>query len=111
MAEGISHNLNAHYSTQTKVERPKYTVATPAQNLPSYHIYTDEEANRRLSALNDEINTASNRVRPRRSKKDSKSTALTRVEGNTFDAKKFWTIYLGIVASILGIIGIKKLFK
>ena len=92
MTEITSNNLNAHYSSQAKVERNENPVAVPPQVLPSTHVYNDIDAGKRLEIINNDIyeGTQSEKGKP---------------------VKKFWGKYLGFVAIILGIIGAKKLFK
>lgn len=111
MTEGISNNLNAHYSTQAKVERSAYTAVMPAQNIPRYNVYTDIEGTKRWNSINQEINAQIASNGPKRYKKTPKSAAMKNVSGNNFDSKKFWNVYLGIVAAILAAIGIRKFFK
>ena len=92
MAEVSSNNLNAHYTSQAKVERSENIVAVPPKTLPSYHAFDEKDANRRMEMINKDIyeGTKNEKGKP---------------------AKNFWTKYLGFVAIVLGIIGIKKLFK
>ena len=48
-------NLNAHYTTQAKVAKPERVVVDGPDNIPKYHIYTDREANEKLTALNNDV--------------------------------------------------------
>jgi len=92
MTEISSNNLNAHYSSQTKVERIENPVATAPQNIPSYHVFDDIDANNRIDIINKDIYEGTNGEKGK-------------------PAKKFWGKYLGFVAILLGFIGLKKLFK
>lgn len=55
--EGITQtqNLEAHYSTSSKVEKPKRVVVEGPKTIPTNHIYTDKEANERLAAINNDV--------------------------------------------------------
>ena len=48
-------NLNAHYTTQAKVTKPERVVVSGPDNVPQYHIYSDKEANEKLTALNNDV--------------------------------------------------------
>ena len=51
-----NQNLNAHYSTETKVKRPNKTVANAPSNLPNNKMpYYDREATKRMQAINESI--------------------------------------------------------
>ena len=92
MTDVSSNNINAHYTVQTKVERPVYTVASAPGDLPKYHTFDDNDANKKFVTVNKDIYTGT---------RDEKSKP----------ARKFWTIYLSFAAAVLAIIGAKKLFK
>ena len=61
-------NLNAHYTTQAKVAKPEKVVVEGPENVPKYHLYTDREANEKLTALNNDV-YISVKNEPRQSKK------------------------------------------
>lgn len=50
-----AQNLNAHYTTAPKVEKPKHVVVDGPENIPTRHIYSDKEANAKLEALNNDV--------------------------------------------------------
>ena len=50
-----TQNLNAHYTTSSKVEKPQRVVVKGPDNIPKYHLYTDKEANERLYALETDV--------------------------------------------------------
>lgn len=87
-----TQNINSYYTSATKATRPERLVAKGPQVLPGQHLYNDEDAKKRISAYNTEIE--------RQSKEYRKNPA-----------KQFWKVFLGICAGILGIIGIKKLIN
>lgn len=55
--EGISQiqDIEAHYSTVSKVDKPKRVVVEGPNNIPVRHVYTDKEANARLAAINNDV--------------------------------------------------------
>lgn len=111
MTEGISNNLNAHYSIKTKVERPMNVVANVTSHVPQYHIYTDSEATQKWNSLNREINTQVVSSNPKPKKKGKTSDKIKKLEQGESKPKKFWTAYLGFVGAVLVLIGGRKLFK
>ena len=50
-----TQNLNAHYTTEYKIQRPQHVVVTGPDSVPKYHVYTDSEANEKLIALNNDV--------------------------------------------------------
>ena len=86
------NNLNAHYSSQTKIEIPQRVVVSGPSALPGQHVYNDIDANKRMKAINDDIYQSSRSVR-------------------SSEDKKFVKVFCGIVLAILAALGIKKLFK
>lgn len=87
-----STNINSHYSSATKANRPKNIVVTGPNALPGKHLYNDIDAKNRIREVNREIEVQSKEYRKN-------------------PAKQFWKVFLGICAGILGIIGIKKLIS
>ena len=85
-------NLDAHYTTEAKVKRHPHVVVSAPEALPTYHVYNDIDANKRLADLNNDIY-----VRYKEEKAQPKRTFL-----KAFGA---------IVATILAIVGIKRIFK
>lgn len=63
-----TENLNAHYSTSTKIVKPKHIVVEGPNNVPQHHIYTDREANIKLEELNNDVYEAVKRT-PKKSDK------------------------------------------
>ena len=50
-----TQNLNAHYSTNAKVQRPARPVAYAPNSLPKPHLINDTDANNRMKAINQDI--------------------------------------------------------
>ena len=65
MAENCSMNLNAHYSTSSKVQRPLRNVASMPTNLPQTHLFNDIDANKKLHAINQDIYNGTKREKRR----------------------------------------------
>ena len=47
--------LNQHYSSNPKAERPKRIVAQAPEQLPSLTLCRDEDMNKKMRALNNDI--------------------------------------------------------
>ena len=85
-----TQNLNAHYTTNSKVQRPLRNVAVANTNLPHTHVFDDRDANKRLSAINNDIYTGAKREKRRKD-------------------YAFGKIFGGLVLAVLGFKGIQKL--
>ena len=56
MSENITNqNLESHYSTQVKAQRPLNPVAKPPESLPTGYGFSDSEANKKFIAINQDI--------------------------------------------------------
>ncbi len=53
-----TQNINAHYSTETKIKRPDHVVVSGPDSIPSKYVFSDREANKRLEALNNDVYVA-----------------------------------------------------
>lgn len=51
MTEINNNILEGHYSTETKVKRPKITVAEAPAALPKHTLFSEKEAKQRLMQL------------------------------------------------------------
>ncbi len=67
-----TQNLEAYYTSSPKIEKPKHVVAEGPNSIPQYHIYTDREANQKLTALENDIYESYKKVQ----KKDKKKKFL-----------------------------------
>ena len=85
-------NLNAHYTTNAKVERPFKNIANGPNNLPQMHLYNDIDASKKMGVINNDIYNGTKQARKK-------------------DAKTFWKIFGGFVLAILGYKGIQKLIS
>lgn len=85
-------NLNAYYSTETKIPRPENVVVNAPNNLPTAHLFNDKDANKRLESINKDI-------------------YVSYKEEEKRETKNFIKFFAGFVIGILTLLGIKKLFK
>ena len=92
MTTANSQNLNAHYTTNVKVSRPENPVAIPPQALPTQHLYNDIDAKRRMNSINQDVYDSY--------KKEEKR-----------DGNNFLKIFGISSATVLGVLGLKELFK
>ena len=57
-----TQNLNAYYTTNAKIERPKHVVVSGPDNIPRVHVYNDIDANNRLNNINHDIYVDSQKI-------------------------------------------------
>ena len=87
-----NQNLNAHYSSNAKVQRPTKTIANAPSSLPNNKMpYYEKDATKRMQNINESIY------------KDCQAEKKQKASG----AVKFVS---AIALTILGALGIKKLF-
>lgn len=87
-----SINLNAHYTSNSKVDSLALNIANPPADIPTRHVFNDAEANKRLKLLNEDIYQSQ--------KKEKKRDVLTFIK---------W--FSAFVIAILTFKGIKHFFK
>lgn len=88
----IQQNLQAHYTSNPKVECPKRTIAAAPDSLPTAHLYNDIDANKKMKAINNDIYQAA--------QKEQKS-----------ESRSFLKVFIAAVLAVLGICGIRRLMK
>lgn len=86
------NNLEAHYSTSSKVKRSKRITVVAPDNIPTTHLFNHVDADKKMKAINNDIYAGT---------KQAKSSSV----------KNFVKWFCGFVLLVLGIIGIKKLFR
>lgn len=57
----IKFNLDAHYTTNTKLERPKPSIAQAPATIPKMHLFSDNDANKRMKNINNDIYIGTNK--------------------------------------------------
>ena len=90
-----NQNLNAHYSTKAKVQRPERPIANPPATLSKPHLFDDKDANNRLKMIDRDIYCDS--------KKEENKAGI-----------KFLRIFgvcVGVILIIKGLRNIKNAFK
>lgn len=85
-------NLNAHYTSSSKVERPNRIAASAPAALPSVKMFNNIDADKKMKAINNDIYHGSKR------------------EKNS-SVKNFIKWFGAFVLLVLGICGVKKLFR
>lgn len=93
MADKISNiNLDAHYTSNTKVERPARVVVSAPDTIPSSSLNVRKETDIRYNKANRDVYEG---IKTEERKK----------------AGKFWKGFACVVLAILGIKGIQKIFR
>lgn len=49
------YNIDSHYSSETKIIKPKRQVAFAPANLPTTHVYSDKDARQKMAAIDYDI--------------------------------------------------------
>lgn len=62
-------NINAHYTTETKIIKPEHIVVQGPNNIPKQDLFTDQKANVRLQAIEQDIFDSTKRVKKNNEKK------------------------------------------
>lgn len=87
-----SFNLNSHYSSNLKAQRPERPIVSGPESISSYHLFNDIDANKRMSAINNDIYQSTEKEKSRY-------------------GKNFLKVFGAVVLAILAVIGIKRTFK
>ena len=87
-----NYNLNAHYTSNPKVERPQRAIVSAPNNLPVMHLYNDRDANNRMKSINNDIYQGFKQEKQK-------------------DGTKFLKGFVAVILGILTFLGIKKVFK
>ena len=93
MAEKIANmNLDAHYTSNPKVERPKVDVISGPVDVSKGHLYNDIDARNKFRQIDADI-----------------------YDGVKAEKKKssngFWKVFFGAILAILGFKGLQKLLR
>lgn len=92
MSETINTKIDSYYTTNAKAQRPLNPVAKAPETLPSFHLYSDRDANNKIRAINQDIYVER--------KKEDKKPLISFIKA----------LGVGVIA-VLAFLGIKKLFK
>ena len=91
--ENCSKMLEAHYTTESKVNRPKSMVAEAPAMLPKHNLFSNKEADKRIYAINSDIYEGA--------KKEQKK--------NEFDKALYFKIFGGVTLLTAGIAGVDRI--
>ena len=88
-----SQNLDAHYSTTSKVTKPdaKMVVEGPPY-VENKAVFSDKEANKKIRELDRDVYQQYQKEKKR-------------------ESRKFWSVFLGSIATLLCVVGISKGIK
>ena len=64
-----SQNLNAYYTTNSHISKPQHVVVQGPENIPHNYVYTDKEANEKLSVINQDIYVSTQKASVNKRKK------------------------------------------
>ena len=93
MSEINNNYLDAHYSTETKVKRPKITAAEAPSALPKQVLFSNKDADKRMQQINTDIYEGAKKEKTK----------------NDFDKKLYFKIFGGVALFSTGIAGVYKL--
>ena len=93
MSEINNNYLEGHYSTETKVKRPKVTAAEAPASLPKRVLFSNEDANKRMQQINTDIYEGAKKEKAK----------------NDFDKKLYFKIFGGVTLLTAGIAGVYKI--
>lgn len=93
MSEIKNNYLEGHYSTETKVKRPKVVAAEAPASLPKQVLFSNQDADKRMQQINTDIYEGAKKEKAK----------------NDFDKKLYFKIFGGITLLTAGIAGIYKI--
>ena len=93
MSEINNNYLEAHYSTETKVKRPKLVAAEAPASLPKQILFSNQDADKRMQQINTDIYEGAKKEKTK----------------NDFDKKLYFKIFGGVTLLTAGIAGIYKI--
>ena len=87
-----NYDLNAHYTSNPKVERPQRAIVSAPNNLPVMNLYNDRDANNRMKSINNDIYQGFKQEKQK-------------------DGTNFLKGFVAVIFGVLTFLGIKKVFK
>lgn len=85
--------IEAHYTTETKVKRPKIIPAEAPVTLPKHKLFSDKEAEQKINSINTDIYEG---AKKEKTKQD-------------FNKALYFKIFGGLAVVTAGIAGISKI--
>ncbi len=93
MSEINNNYLEAHYSTETKVKRPKVVAAEAPAILPKHKLFSNKDADKKMQKINTDIYEGAKKEKTK----------------NDFNKKLYFKIFGGITLLTAGIAGVHKI--
>ena len=90
-----SFNIDAHYSTETKTEKPLIKAVEAPAVLPVHHLFSDKEASKKVQQINTDIYEGAKKEK----------------EKSDFNKLTYFKILGGVTLLTAGIAGIEKIKK
>ena len=88
-----NYNIEAHYSNDMKVKRPKVTTFEAPSVIPKHHLFSDKDASKKMQEINTDIYEGSQKEKSQ----------------HEFNRKLYFKIFGGITLATAGIAGISKI--
>lgn len=85
--------IEAHYTTETKVKRPKINAAEAPAVLPQHHLFSDKDAQQRMNSINSDIYEGTKKEKSK----------------HEFNKSLYFKIFGGVALFTAGIAGISKI--
>ena len=96
MSENVqNYNIEAHYSNDMKVKRPKVTSFEAPPEIPKHKLFSDKDASKKMQQINTDIYEGSTKEKSQ----------------HEFNRKLYFKIFGGITLATAGIAGIGKIRK
>lgn len=93
MSEIKNNYLEGHYSTETRVKRPKIVAAEAPAILPKQTLFSNKDADKRIQQINTDIYEGAKKEKTK----------------NDFNKKLYFKIFGGVALFSAGIAGVYKI--
>ena len=93
VAQSPQASLEAHYTNDIKVRRPKLTEASAPNSLPSRVLFSDREATKKMQSINTDIYEGTKKEKQK----------------NEFNKSLYFKIFGGVLLAAAAVAGIRKL--
>lgn len=93
VAQSPQASLEAHYTNDIKVRRPKLTEASAPNSLPSRVLFSDREATKKMQSINTDIYEGTKKEKQK----------------NEFNKSLYFKIFGGVLLTAAAVAGIRKL--
>ena len=89
------YNIEAHTSSNMKVERPKLVPAEAPSVIPTTHLFSDADATKRMQSINTDIYEGSKKEKSK----------------HEFNRSLYFKIFGGVLFATAGVAGISRIKK